>query len=213
MFCCYFDKFLPYCINQKKYFMLVAISKHWWSMLIRGLLLLLLGLIALFVPQLTAQLLVLYLGFMSSFLVLLFIYLGLRAKIDFKRRMVYLFVGSVDGVVAYYCLVETDFAASILLLLIGLWAVVMGLTIVVFGLQASGTSRVLMLINGFLSITLGFFLYFNPFHAENVNYMAGFYLVLLIIFLLYLGFKMREVYQISKKPMQVEESTSESLSE
>lgn len=178
--------------------MIISISKYWWAMLIRGLLLLSLGLIALFDPQLSASALVLYLGFMSTALVVLFLYLGLRAKLALKRRLVYLIIGCVDAVVAYYCLVETAFASTILLLIIGLWAVLMGLTIVGFGLQAKGTSRVLMLINGALSIALGALLYFNPFRVESINYMAGFYLVLLSFFLLYLSFKMRQAYHAVK---------------
>lgn len=175
--------------------MLKSISKYWWAILIRSLLILLLGVLALFDPQLSTSALVLYLGFMSAALVLLFLYLGFRTEVALNRRVVYLGIGLVDALVAYFCLVETAFASSILLLIIGLWAVIMGLSIVGFGLQAKGTSKVIMLINGALSIALGALLYFNPFRVESINYMAGFYLVLLSFFLLYLSFKMRQTFR------------------
>lgn len=175
--------------------MLKSISKYWWAILIRSLLILLLGVLALFDPQLSTSALVLYLGFMSAALVLLFLYLGFRTEVALNRRVVYLGIGLVDALVAYFCLVETAFASSILLLIIGLWAVIMGLSIVGFGLQAKGTSKVIMLINGALSIALGALLYFNPFRVESINYMAGFYLVLLSFFLLYLSLKMRQTFR------------------
>ena len=189
--------------------MLKSISKYWWAILIRSLLLLLLGVLALFDPQLSTAALVLYLGFMSAALVLLFLYLGFRTVVALKRRAVYLGIGLVDALVAYFCLVETAFASSILLGIIGLWALVMGLTIVGFGLQAKGTSRALMLINGMLSMALGVWLYFNPFHVESVNYLAGFYLVLLSFFLLYLSFKMRQFFRTVEHTASVDVDPTE----
>lgn len=179
--------------------MLATITQYWFSVLTRGLLLLLLGFIALFSPEMTSEAVVLYLGFMSLLLLLLSAYLGLKANVPLKNRLFHLFTSLVDGTVAYFCLLETSRASSILLLIIGLWAVLMGVSIVVLGLQASGASRFLIIINGSLSIALGFFLYFNPFDSSNMNYMAGFYMVLLSIFLIYLSIKMRKMYHESQE--------------
>jgi uncharacterized membrane protein HdeD (DUF308 family) len=95
-----------------------------------------------------------------------------------------------DGALTYFCLLQTARAAQAFLVLIACWALFMGLAIVWLGLKSKGTARALMLINGVLSLVFGFFVFYNPLKSTSVNFMVGFYTILLSLFLFYLTFRL-----------------------
>lgn len=169
------------------------LARYWWSLALRGLFLLIFGLIALTAPNMSTETLVLYLGFLSVSMALLF---GFVAWQSFRRKMTwwpFVLLTLLDAIIAYYCLFNTAFAANIFLLIIGSWALFMGVAIILIGLKSSGTGRVLIIINGSLSVAFSTFIFFNPLKSTAVNYMVGFYTILLSLFLLYLSYRVAKM--------------------
>jgi uncharacterized membrane protein HdeD (DUF308 family) len=169
------------------------LARYWWSLTLRGLFLLIFGLIALTAPNMSTETLVLYLGFLSVSMALLFGFVGWQS---FRRKMIwwpFLLLTLLDVVIAYYCLFNTAFAANIFLLIIGSWALFMGAAIILIGLRSSGTGRVLIIINGSLSVAFSMFIFFNPLKSTAVNFMVGFYTILLSLFLLYLSYRVAKM--------------------
>ncbi len=169
------------------------LARYWWSLALRGLFLLIFGLIALTAPNMSTETLVLYLGFLSLSMALLFGFVGWQS---FRRKMVwwpFLLLTFLDMVIAYYCLFNTAFAANVFLLIIGSWALFIGAAIILIGLRSSGTGRVLIIINGSLSVAFSMFIFFNPLKSTAVNFMVGFYTILLSLFLLYLSYRVSKM--------------------
>lgn len=189
------------------------LARYWWPLTLRGLFLLIFGLIALTAPNMSTETLVLYLGFLSVSMALLFGFVGWQS---FSRKMAwwpFVLFTLLDAIIAYYCLFNTAFAANIFLLIIGSWALFMGAAIILIGLKSSGTGRVLIIINGSLSVAFSMFIFFNPLKSTAVNYMVGFYTILLSLFLLYLSYRVAKMgntleadaLEAGEKPQQRDE--------
>lgn len=174
------------------------LAGYWWSLALRGLFLLIFGLIALTAPNMSTETLVLYLGFLSVSMALLFGFLGWQS---FRRKLPwwpFVLFTILDAIIAYYCLFNTAFAANVFLLIIGSWALFMGAAIILIGLKSSGTGRVLIIINGSLSVAFSMFIFFNPLKSTAVNYMVGFYTILLSLFLLYLSYRVAKMGRVKE---------------
>jgi uncharacterized membrane protein HdeD (DUF308 family) len=165
------------------------LARYWWSLALQGFCLFVFGLIALMAPNLSTETLVLYLGFLSVCMALLFGFVGWQSFQKKTTWWPFALLAILDAVIAYYCLFNTAFAATVFLLMIGGWALFMGAAILLIGLKSSGTARVLILINGLLSVAFSMFIFFNPLKSTTVNYMVGFYTLLLSLFLMYLSYR------------------------
>ena len=49
--------------------------------------------------------------------------------------------------------------------------------------------RIILIVNGLMSLGFGVVIYLNPFSGSTLNFMIGFYTILLSIMVLYLAFK------------------------
>lgn len=170
--------------------MIHSLSKYWWTLAIRSLFLLVFGVIAVTAPNMPTETLVFYLGFFSLAMMAMFALLVVNLLKAKGKWMPFFFLSIVDAVLAYYCLLETALAAKVFLTIIAFWALFMGGGIMLIGLKNRGTGRALMLINGLLSIVFGFFVFYNPLNSTSVNFMVGFYTILLSLFLMYLTYRL-----------------------
>lgn len=170
--------------------MTALLKKYWWTLGLRSLFLLVFGVIAVTAPNMPTETLVFYLGFFSVALLGLFLLLTINL---FKAKgswFPFSLLVILDAGLAYYCLFKTALAAQVFLALIAVWALFMGLAIIWMGMKSKGTGSALMLINGVLSVVFGFFVFFNPLKSTSVNFMVGFYTILLSLFLFYLTYRL-----------------------
>jgi uncharacterized membrane protein HdeD (DUF308 family) len=170
--------------------MLSFFSKYWWALAIRAMLLLVFGVIAATAPNMPLETLMLYLGFLSLALGTLFIGLGFYLFKKWSTWFSFVLIGLIDLLITWYCLVDTVVAAQYFVVIIGIWAFFMGAAIVLMGIRAKGTGRALMLANGVLSIVFSLLIFFNPLKSTAVNFMVGFYTILLSLFLIYLSYRL-----------------------
>lgn len=164
--------------------------KYWWSFAARGVLLLIIGIIAVTAPNMPLETLVFYLGFLSAAMGAVYFILAQQAKSNQKNWLNLGVFGLLDLFLAYFCLFRTELAAGIFLAIIALWAVFMGVALVVMATTQKGIGRTMLLLNGVLSLAFAGFVFFNPLQTTSVNFMVGFYAILLSLLLMYLSFRM-----------------------
>lgn len=163
------------------------IAKYWWVFALRALLLLIIGVISVTAPNMPLETLVFYLGFLSLSMLLIS---GLVVAMLLKegwRWVPFALFAVFDGVLAYYCLLRTSAAAYLFIAAISFWAVLMGMGLLVMALRQKGTGRILLVLNGALSLVFAGFVFFNPLKSTSANFMIGFYTILLSLFLIYLS--------------------------
>lgn len=173
-------------------------ARYWWSLALQGFCLFVFGLIALTAPNLSTETLVLYLGLLSVCMALLFGFVGWQSFHKKTAWWPFALLAILNAVIAYYCLFDTAFAATVFLLMMGGWALFMGAAILLIGLKSSGTARVLILINGLLSVAFSVFIFINPLKSAAVPYIVGFYTLLLSLFLLYLSYRVAKMGRVKE---------------
>ncbi len=178
--------------------MLSLLQKYWWSFAVRGLFLLIFGIIAVTAPNMTSETLVLYLGFLMGALGAVFVFVGLMIRKSASNWYSFLILALIDLLIAYYCIFRSDIAAFYFVRLIAIWALFMGLSLFWIGFRLDKTQRIILFINGSLSAGFAFLIYFNPLSMTSTNFMVGFYTILLSLFILYLSFKLKRA-SASKK--------------
>ncbi len=143
----------------------------------------------------TSETLVLYLGFFMASVGAVFIFVGLMVRKSLSNWFAFLFFALIDLSVAYWCIFKTSQSVVYFVSLIAIWALLMGLVLFWIGLSQKGTTRFLLFINGGLSIGFGVLIYTNPLNMTSINFMLGFYTILLSLFLLYVSFRLRQKIQ------------------
>ena len=165
------------------------LSKYWWVFLIRALLLLAIGIIAVTAPNMQVDTLVFYLGFLSLAMLVLSGLIVIMLIKDQWRWIPFAIFAAFDGVLGYYCLFKTSAAAQVFTATISIWAVLMGLGLVAMAFKQKGIGRIVLVLNGVLSLVFAGFVFFNPLHTTSILFMLGFYTILLSLFLIYLSFR------------------------
>lgn len=157
-----------------------ALQRNWWVLLVRGILALLFGLIALVLPGPTIASLVLLFGaYMGVDGVFAFI-AGARAAAHHQRwgeLMIEGIVGVIAAVIAFTFPLLTLVA---LVVFAAVWAVVSGVAMLVGASHLHGTGgRWIMALGGLVSILWGVLLWFFPIAgAVVITYWIGAYALL-----------------------------------
>jgi uncharacterized membrane protein HdeD (DUF308 family) len=173
--------------------MQIFFSKLWWTVSIRGLLLLIFGIIAVSTPLITPDTLMSYLGFMELGLGIVTGLVVLSLRKNISNWYVILPIALLDLILGVIIILNTHAAAKYFSLAIAAWALTMGIVQFIVAIKP-GPLRIFLIINGVLSLGFAIIIYTNPFAGNNpLNFMVGFYTILLSLFLLFIGFKMRTI--------------------
>jgi uncharacterized membrane protein HdeD (DUF308 family) len=175
-------------------------EKHWWQILVRGIIALIFGIVVLAWP--TAALII----FAILFGVFVFAdgIFTLVAAIKYKAsggRRAWLFVSSIAGIavgliIFFLPVVAIPLLILILVFLIAAWALVTGVMELVYAFQANQDTviRWMFAISGILSIILGILMLIKPLiGALVIAVVVGAYAVLVGILLIILSFRLRSV--------------------
>ena len=161
-----------------------------WQLGIVGLALLVIGLISVTAANMTVETLMIYFGTM------LLIVGGVEALlcILMRKKLTYwpwlAFVSLLFIVIGYYMFKNSLNAQSKFNLLIATWAVLVGVVQLVLSFR-NKQARVFLVSMGIISLFFGAMIYMNPFRGPNtIQFMVGFYTLLLSFFILYMAFRM-----------------------
>lgn len=173
--------------------MLIFVSKNWWVYVLRGILAVAFGFMALAWPGLTLNILILLFGIYVFLEGLLTIAFAVKSKKE-KNWWLPLLEGLAGIVIGVFAFVWPALTAIAFLIFIAVWAILTGIFEIAASVQLRKemTGEWVLGLAGILSILVGLLLISNPgAGALAVVWLIGFYALLFGILMAYLGFKVR----------------------
>jgi uncharacterized membrane protein HdeD (DUF308 family) len=168
-----------------------VLTRNWWAFVLRGIVAILLGVMAFAVPGPTLVALIAVFAAYAIFDGVLAIVVG--ASSPFGPRW-WIVVGGIAGVaIGLFTIFSPATTTVALVLLIGVWAIATGLGEVVSGLVLGRIAdRLLLVASGVISVVLGAYLVVAPVRGVLVILWAiGFYAILAGVTYLAMGFRLR----------------------
>jgi uncharacterized membrane protein HdeD (DUF308 family) len=170
------------------------LAVNWWSLVIRGVVAIIMGLIAFVFPGITIGALVILFGAYALIDGVMSIVGAVRASRAHERWGWLLLEGIAGIVVAAITLVSPVITAIALVYLIGAWAIVTGSLEIASAIQLRKyiTGEWLLALSGIASIIFGVFVLAAPLiGAIAIAFTVGIYLVVFGVLMISLGFRLR----------------------
>ena len=170
------------------------LAKHWWAILIRGIVAILFALLAFFATGFTLKLLLIFLG---VYLLLdgLFAVIGsLMAAKDHKTWWVLLLEGIVSLAAGIFVFAWPSITLVILVYIVALWAVITGIFEFLASISASWAApgKIFIGITGVLSVILGVMIFIYPlFSLTAIIWLIGIYALLIGLSLIFFSMKLK----------------------
>ncbi len=171
-------------------------KSNWIIFLVNGLIAILFGLLALFVPVETIMTLTIYFGIFllgGGLVMFFFSYKNMKARKPYLLLMSEAILAILVGaVIAFY----PSGSLQIFLILVGIWATIIGLLQIVVAVQMrkKTSNHGMFTINGILTLVFGLLLFFNPLGTIKALFMViGLIALVSGVLLVYLGFKVRGI--------------------
>jgi len=173
---------------------------NWIIFLVNGVIATLFGLLALLVPTETILMLTIYFGLLillGGLIMFYFSYKNLRTEKPYLLLMAEsIFAVLVGAVIAFY----PKSSLQIFLIMIGIWATIMGLLQIIVAVQMKGkvSNSNIFTINGVITLVFGLLLFFNPMGTIKALFIViGLLALIAGLLLVYLAFKIRGAVQKS----------------
>lgn len=168
-------------------------AKHWWAILIRGVVAILFGFLAFFATGFTLKLLLIFLGL---YLLLdgLFSVIGALAATSHKNWWLLLLEGVISIAAGIVVFVWPAMTLLILVYLVAIWAVVTGIFEFLASLMATWAQpgRVFIGAVGILSVILGIVIFINPLLSLTVAiWLIGIYALVIGLAMIFFSFKLK----------------------
>lgn len=167
-------------------------KSNWIIFLVNGLIAILFGLLALLVPVATILTLTIYFGLLILLggLIMFFVsYRNLKGEKSYLLLMTEaVFAILVGAVIAFW----PSLSLQIFLVMIGIWATIMGLLQIIVAVRMKGkvSNHSMFTLNGVITLVFGLLLFFNPMGAIRVLFiLIGLLAVIAGLILVYLAFK------------------------
>jgi uncharacterized membrane protein HdeD (DUF308 family) len=174
--------------------MTLLLAESWWSLVLRGLLAILLGVIAFTMPAITLGALVILFGVYALTDGIVAIIGAYRASKAHERWGVLLIEGLAGIVAAGVTVMWPGITALTLVLLIGAWALITGIFEIVAAVKLRKyiSGEWLLLLSGIVSILFGLLVAILPLAgALAIAFCIGVYSVIFGVLLISLGLRLR----------------------
>ncbi len=174
--------------------MSAALARNWWAVALRGVLAILFGIAALLLPFATfASLVLLWAAYMLVNGVFAIVS-AVRAATRHERWGWLTLEGIVDIIAGVVALLLPGLTALVLVTLLGIWAVISGVCMIVAGFRLqTGHGRWLLALSGLVSVVWGVLLYLAPIAGALVlTWWMGGYAFVFGVMLLILAFCLRD---------------------
>jgi len=171
--------------------MIRAMAEKWWTFVLRGVLAILFGILAMSYPGLTLVLLMLFVGafFVIEGLLELFGVMG--GEGNKLWGLLYAFVTIIAGV---YVMTRPAISGVALAIVIGIWAIIKGFTEIAIAirLRKEIQGEFFMILMGLIAVLFGLFLVFRPGDgALAVVKIIAIFAIIQGILAILLGFKLK----------------------
>ena len=185
-----------------------SLFKNWWLLTINGIAAIIFGLFAIFFPDVTLLVLIVYFGILAMFLGAFLIVGALTNRRKTDMWSLWLVEGVVNLVIGMVLLTYPQVGVKIFLVLLAIWAILLGAIqiISVVAFWSMIRRRYLLLLNGVLAIVFGILIISYPFEgAKLITVFIGVYTLILGIFSIVISQVMRRVRE------DFERSTTETI--
>ncbi len=179
----------------------VELARWWWTFILRGVLAIAFGVLAFFAPGLGIAVLV---GLFAAWALIdgvTSIYAGIRTRETDKNWWLEILAGVVGIVAGIIALLFPGYAAEILVLLIGAWAIVTGAfqIFMAIRLREQIKGEFWMGLAGAASILFGVILFVFPgAGALSLVWLIGSGAIVFGVFLGILGWRLRGIHEMAK---------------
>ena len=170
--------------------------KNWWFLAVNGCIFTLFGVLMLFFTQDFLKTMLLYFGMVMLAGGAVMLLAGINNIRRDKAGAMILVESIVAMAIGIALIFFPQASAAVFLIMIGIWAVIIGIIQLVIMVNIKGeiANKNLLLINGLLTIALGVILLFNPFQwALFLIKIIGAFAALFGILLVYFSFVLRKM--------------------
>lgn len=174
--------------------MIQILAKHWWVLVIRGLVSLAFAGVAFLMPQFTFEILVMMIGVFLLADGLLATYSGWRLRADDQDWWVAALEGLVGVGLGIGALAYPDLSAALLVLFIALWCLLTGVFEIALAIRIRKEieDEWQLAFAGVISIALGILMLVQPnAGAISIAWWVGFYATFFGLLLIGLGMRLR----------------------
>lgn len=174
--------------------MLERIQSKWWLLLLRGLLAIIFGLIAIFSPGIVLVTLIYYFGFLALFSGLFLIIEGIVIKGD--DRGMRILEGVLSLIFGLLFILQPAFVFSFIMYFIAFWAIIAGIMQIIYAvkLRKEISNEWLAILNGLITLIFGILVLTNILAGAQALVMVfGIYAIISGILLLGLSFKVKSI--------------------
>ncbi|MBS1518291.1 MAG: DUF308 domain-containing protein [Bacteroidetes bacterium] len=170
-----------------------TIQKKWWVLLLRGILMLIFGVIALVTPGLVLVTLLFYFGFLAVFSGIFVIIEGIMSDSEKGTKILEGFFYIIIGLLF---LIKPGFVLSFTLYFIAFWAVIAGIFMIYSAIKLRKViqNEWFTIINGLITLIFGLLIFSNVIAAsESIVIVFGFYAIISGIIMMILSFKVKSL--------------------
>ncbi len=178
--------------------MAANIYKNWWLLTLKGILAIIFGIFATFVPGVTLITLMIYFGL---FIILAGIFLiigSISHKKNNKKWGMWMFEGILDIIIGLVVVFYPKLSLDIFIIILAIWAISVGFTQLFSALNTKHiqSAKWLMLINAIIVIVFAIVLFIRPFEtATAMTYIVGVFALLFGVFITVYSFKLKNITQ------------------
>ena len=169
-------------------------NKNWWALALNGVIAILFGILAIFVPSSTILVLGKYFGFVVLLGGLILLFVAIRHAKAQKTYAAPLMEALVSIVLGVLIVVYTQKTLEVFVILIGIWGLLIGgfQLFLVTSIKEPFPGKKIFVFNGALAVLFGILLFFNPFAAaEFFTVIIGLIAVMFGVLLLYFAFRIK----------------------
>ncbi len=170
-------------------------SINWWVLAFNGVIALLFGLMAIFAPEDTLKVIVMYFGIIMLIIgiaMLFGVYSSMKNKLKYGTDLVSALITIALGVVLAFF---TEKSLEIFVIVVGIWAIMLGVgqLLIMSTVQSKGDKQFL-LFSSLFTIAFGVLLFFNPFASASIFViLIGIMAAIIGIVLISFAFKLKNL--------------------
>ena len=174
--------------------MLERVQKKWWLLLLRGILAIIFGIIAIMSPGIVLVTLLLYFGFVAVFSGLFLMIEGIAIKSD--DRGLRILEGILSLIFGLLFIFMPGFVFSFIMYFIAFWAITGGIMQIIYAikLRKEVTNEWLAILNGVITFIFGILVLFNILAGASALIMVfGIYALISGFLLIGLSFRVKSL--------------------
>lgn len=172
------------------------LAKHWWAILLRGIIAVLFAFLAFLATGFTLKLLLLFLGLYLLLDGLFAIIGGFMAAKDHKNWWLLLLEGIISIIVGIFVFALPGITLLILVYLVAIWAVITGVFEFLAGIMATWAipGKVFIGITGVISVILGVVIFIYPvLSIVAMTWLLGIYALVIGLSLIFMSLRLKSL--------------------